>query len=73
MEVTDYYRRCSAIHSELATIYERTRVMARTNCANDSNGDWIAVMNRQDALLTELKRLDSESLISSRLMPYSVN
>lgn len=64
MTTTDYQARCSAIHRELATIAERTRVMAGANCANPNNPDWAPVMDRQDALLAELKRLDSQQLTS---------
>lgn len=62
MNISDYQARCSSIHRELASIAERTKVMAAANCANPSNPDWAPIMDRQDALLAELKSLDSQPL-----------
>lgn len=62
MKITDYQDRCSAIHQDLAAIAERTKVMAGANCANPDNPEWAPTMDRQDALLAELKALDSQPL-----------
>lgn len=62
MNITDYQALCASIHRELATIAERTKVMALANCANPSNPNWAPTMDRQDELLAQLKSLDSQPL-----------
>lgn len=62
MKVRDYYTALRAIHAELAAIAERTKIMAQANCAHPGNPDWVSIMDRQDALLGQLGRLDNQPL-----------
>lgn len=62
MKLKDYYAALRAIHAELAEIAEQTKTMAYANLADPSNSAWVSIMNRQDALLDQLGRLDSQPL-----------
>ena len=56
----EYYAACRPIHAELRAIAERTYVMARALCAEPSNPEFVATMNRQAALLRRLGELDDQ-------------
>lgn len=62
MTTDEYYAACRHIHAELRTIAERTYVMARSLCAEPSNPDFVATMDRQAALLKRLLELDDGML-----------
>jgi len=78
MTASDYLVRCSAIHRELATIAERTRVMSRANCANPSNPDWAPLMDRkmrcsQSLRAWILRRLDPTRLERKDIWNFMIN
>jgi hypothetical protein len=58
----DYMEQCQRIHLELAAIADRTRGMALGKCADPSNPDFVATMDRQDVLHNALKGLDAAML-----------
>ncbi|CAN7630008.1 hypothetical protein [Massilia sp. LjRoot122] len=62
MKLKDHYAALRAIHAELAAIAEQTKTMAHANLADPSNTDWLYIMDRQDALLGQLSRLDNQPL-----------
>lgn len=59
MKLDDYYAALRAIHVQLAAIADRTKIMGQANCAHPGNPDWVSIMDRQDALLDQLGRLDN--------------
>lgn len=63
MKPEDYFAACKPIHAELAAIAERTAAMARTLCANPSNPEFVASIDRQQVLLRALMDLDSKAVV----------
>jgi hypothetical protein len=62
VKLKDNYSALRAIHSELATIAERTKTMAHANLADPCVSEWVSIMDRQDDLLAQLSRLDGQPL-----------
>lgn len=62
MKLEEYHAVLRAIHADLAAIAQRTKTMALAHCAHPDNPDWVSIMDRQDALLVQLGRLDNQPL-----------
>lgn len=63
MRLQDYWDACRAIHAQLTSIATEIKNMAAARCADPSNPRFVALMDQQDALHAQLKKLDQQPLV----------